>query len=78
MAINHLIVYVCESSFDRGNLTGPNPTDRGGKLGTKRHVLTDQYGIPYLLESKCIIIYDLLIKNNYLFYPMARKALLTK
>jgi putative transposase len=26
-------------------LTGPNPTDRG-KLGTKRHVLTDQSGIP--------------------------------
>jgi hypothetical protein len=45
MAINHLIVYVCESSFNRGDLTGPNPTDRG-KLGTKRHVLTDQYGIP--------------------------------
>jgi putative transposase len=26
-------------------LTGPNPTDRG-KLGTKRHILTDQKGIP--------------------------------
>ena len=26
-------------------MTGPNPTDRG-KLGTKRHVLTDQKGIP--------------------------------
>jgi putative transposase len=26
-------------------LTGPNPTDRG-KLGTKRHILTDQNGIP--------------------------------
>ena len=26
-------------------MTGPNPTDRG-KLGTKRHVLTDQSGIP--------------------------------
>ena len=24
---------------------GPNPTDRG-KIGTKRHVLTDQRGIP--------------------------------
>ena len=35
---------MCESSF-RGDLTGPNPTDRG-KLGTKRHVLTDQHGIP--------------------------------
>jgi putative transposase len=36
---------MCESSF-RGDLTGPNPTDRG-KLGTKcHHVLTDQHGIP--------------------------------
>jgi putative transposase len=26
-------------------MTGPNPTDRG-KLGTKRHVLTDGKGIP--------------------------------
>jgi transposase len=26
-------------------MTGPNPTD-GGKLGTKRHVLTDGQGIP--------------------------------
>ena len=26
-------------------MTGPNPTDRG-KIGTKRHVLTDQRGIP--------------------------------
>jgi transposase len=28
----------------RGELTGPNPTDRG-KLGTKRHVLTDGRGV---------------------------------
>ena len=26
-------------------MTGPNPTDRG-KLGTKRHMLTDGQGIP--------------------------------
>lgn len=26
-------------------MTGPNPTDRG-KLGTKRHLLTDKNGIP--------------------------------
>jgi putative transposase len=29
----------------RGDLTGPNPTDRA-KLGTKRHVLTDGRGVP--------------------------------
>ena len=27
-------------------MTGPNPTDRGSKMGTKSHVLTDQRGIP--------------------------------
>ena len=27
-------------------MTGPNPTDRGNKIGTKRHILTDQYGVP--------------------------------
>jgi putative transposase len=30
---------------ERGELTGPNPTDRG-KLGTKRHVVTDGRGAP--------------------------------
>ena len=29
----------------RGAKTGPNPTDRA-KLGTKRHILTDQRGTP--------------------------------
>jgi putative transposase len=29
----------------RGDLTGPNPTDRA-KSGTKRHILTDAAGIP--------------------------------
>lgn len=33
-----------EGTF-RGDSTGPNPTDRG-KLGTKRHILTDQRGTP--------------------------------
>jgi putative transposase len=27
-------------------MTGSNPTDRGNKIGTKRRVLTDQYGVP--------------------------------
>ena len=35
---------ICKGTF-RGEMTGPNPTDRG-KLGTKRHVLTDGQGIP--------------------------------
>lgn len=32
-----------------GSRTGPNPTDRG-KLGSKRHVLTDQEGVPLAVE----------------------------
>jgi hypothetical protein len=28
-----------------GAATGPNPTDRG-RLGTKRHLITDRHGIP--------------------------------
>ena len=39
----------CEGIF-RGDLTGPNPTDRG-KLGTKRHVLTDKKGVPLSMLS---------------------------
>lgn len=35
---------LCEGTF-RGEKTGPNPTDRG-KLGSKRHILTDQRGTP--------------------------------
>lgn len=34
-----------------GELTGPNPTDRG-KLGTKRSIATDQEGIPLSLERR--------------------------
>jgi hypothetical protein len=29
----------------RGDMTGPNPTDRGN-LGTKRHVIKDKRGVP--------------------------------
>ena len=35
--------YIYKGTF-RGELTGPNPIDRG-KLGTKCHVLTDGQGI---------------------------------
>ena len=34
----------CQGS-PRGKKTGPNPTDRG-KLGSKRHILTDRRGTP--------------------------------
>ncbi len=29
-----------------GDKTGPNPTDRG-RLGTRRHLITDRHGIPF-------------------------------
>ena len=33
---------------DRGQETGPNPTDRG-KLGSKRHIVVDARGIPLVI-----------------------------
>ena len=39
-------------------MTGPNPTDRG-KLGTKRHVLTDQLGIPVSVVITPANIHDM-------------------
>lgn len=41
----------------RGDLTGPNPTDRG-KLGTKRHVLTDARGVPLAVTITGANIHD--------------------
>jgi putative transposase len=39
-------------------LTGPNPTDRG-KLGTKRHMLTDQNGIPLSVVITAANVHDM-------------------
>ena len=41
----------------RGDLTGKNPTDRG-KLGVKRHVLTDGRGIPLSVEITGANVHD--------------------
>ena len=40
-------------------MTGPNPTDRGNKMGTKRHVLTDQRGIPVSVVITSANIHDM-------------------
>ena len=40
-----------------GELTGPNPTDRG-KPGSKRHVLVDAGGIPLALELTAANVHD--------------------
>lgn len=41
----------------RGDLTGPNPTDRG-KLGVKRHVLADGRGVPVSVEITAANVHD--------------------
>jgi Transposase DDE domain len=40
-----------------GELTGPNPTDRG-KPGTKRHVLVDANGIPLAILLSAANVHD--------------------
>ena len=39
-------------------MTGPNPIDRG-KLGTKRHMLTDQNGIPLSVVITAANVHDM-------------------
>ena len=46
-------------------MTGPNPTDRG-KLGTKRHVLTDGQGIPLSVVITAANTYDMKAAINTL------------
>src|SRR5919108_2386162 len=45
-------------SAKRGDLTGPNPTDRA-KLGTKRHVLVDGQGIPLAVTLTGANVHDM-------------------
>lgn len=40
-----------------GTATGANPTDRG-KAGTKRHLLTDQHGLPLAFVLKGANVHD--------------------
>lgn len=42
----------------RGDSTGPNPTDRS-KLGTKRHILTDQRGTPLSATITAANVHDM-------------------
>jgi transposase len=46
-------------------MTGPNPTDRG-KLGTKRHVLTDGQGIPLSVVITAANVHDMKAAINTL------------
>jgi transposase len=41
----------------RGDLTGPNPTDRA-KRGVKRHILTDGRGVPLAAEISGANVHD--------------------
>lgn len=54
-------------------MTGPNPTDRG-KLGTKRHVLTDGQGIPLSIVITAANTHDMkaaisVLDNNIVKRP---------
>lgn len=42
---------------ERGDLTGPNPTDRA-KRGVKRHILTDGRGVPLAAEISGANVHD--------------------
>lgn len=44
-------------SAKRGDLTGPNPTDRA-KRGTKRHVFTDGRGVPISILLSAVNLHD--------------------
>jgi putative transposase len=46
-------------------MTGPNPTDRG-KLGTKRHVLTDGQGIPLSVVITAANVHDMKVAISVL------------
>lgn len=51
----------------RGDKTGPNPTDRG-KVGTKRHVLTDKKGIPLSVVITAANTHDMKAATEILPY----------
>jgi len=46
-------------------MAGPNPTDRG-KLGTKRHILTDGQGIPLAVIITAANVHDMKAAINTL------------
>ncbi len=46
-----------------GAMTGGNPTDRG-KLGTKRHILTDKKGIPLSVVISSASTNDIKLVTN--------------
>jgi putative transposase len=55
-------------------MTGPNPTDRG-KLGTKRHVLTDKKGIPLSVVITAANTYDIKAATNTLDRMVVKRPL---
>jgi transposase len=70
-----LILDSCSVRAKRGgDLTGPNPTDRG-KRGTKYHIATDGYGVPVACAATAANVNDtLLFERLFLaaFAVMAR------
>ena len=63
----------CEGTF-RGEMTSPNPTDRA-KMGTKRHVLTDQRGIPVSVVITSANTHDMKAATETLDRKMVKRPL---
>ena len=55
-------------------MTGPKPTDRG-KSGTKRHVLTDQSGIPLSVTITGANTHDMKAATNTLDTMIVQRPL---
>lgn len=55
-------------------MVGPNPTDRG-KLGTKRHILTDQKGIPLSVIITSANAHDMKATTNTLDNLVVKRPL---
>ena len=55
-------------------MVGPNPTDRG-KIGTKRHVLTDHSGIPLSVTITGANMHDMKAVTNTLDGIMIRRPI---
>jgi transposase len=53
----HRFLLTADAPYEGGELTGPNPTDRG-KPGSKRHVLVDASGIPLALLLGAANVHD--------------------
>ena len=55
-------------------MTGSNPTDRG-KLGTKRHILTDKEGIPLSVVMSSASMHDVKLVTDVVDNAVAKRRI---